>query len=82
MSSNRYMRGLVRVTMIMVAVVWASAQSSKNVPGLSVDRLDLRNVKAETVNYKGRPAVRLISKARPWLQSEFLTQPANVVLRG
>jgi hypothetical protein len=65
MSSRRYMNGLVRFTMIAVAGLWASAQSGKNVPGLSVDHLELRNVKAETVNYKGRPAVRLIDAGAP-----------------
>jgi len=64
MSSRRYMHGLVRFTMIAVAGLWAGAQPGKNVPGLSVDHLELRNVKAETVNYKGRPAVRLIRRRR------------------
>src|SRR5262245_32801016 len=65
MSSNQYVHGLVRATMIMVGVLWAGAQSGKNVPGLSVDHLELRNVKAETVNYKGRPAIRLIDAGAP-----------------
>ncbi len=65
MASKRYVHGLVWFTMILGAIVCARAQSSQNVPGLSVDRLELRNVKAEAVNYKGRTAVRLIDAGAP-----------------
>lgn len=65
MSPKQYVHGLVWFTMILGAILCARAQSSQNVPGLSVDHLELRNVKAEAVNYKGRPAVRLIDAGAP-----------------
>lgn len=63
MSPRRYV--LVQLAIMMVVVVSGHAQSTENVGILSVERLELRNVKAETVNYKGHPAVRLIDAGAP-----------------
>jgi len=62
--SKRYLLGLVGFA-VLGAVLYARSQSGQNVPGLSVDRLELHNVKAETVTYKGRVAVRLIDTGAP-----------------
>jgi len=40
-------------------ILWLHAQSSKNVPGIALDQLELHNVKSEAVNYNGKPAVRV-----------------------
>jgi hypothetical protein len=58
--ARQYVRGLVLYMMAVGSGLWASAQATKNVPTLAVDQVELRNVKAETVNYKGKAAVRVI----------------------
>jgi hypothetical protein len=63
MSPRRY--ALVQLAMMVVAAVSAHAQSTQNVPTLSVDRLELRNVKGEAITYKGYPAVRLMDVGAP-----------------
>src|SRR5215469_17003928 len=45
--------------MMPSAILWLHAQTSQNVPGMTLDRLELHNAKAEAVNYKGKPAVRV-----------------------
>src|SRR3989442_5032626 len=45
--------------MMPSAILWLHAQSSQNVPGIALDQLELHNVKAEAVNYNGKPAVRV-----------------------
>jgi hypothetical protein len=45
--------------MMPSAILWLHAQSSQNVSGIALDRLELQNVKAEAVNYVGKPAVRV-----------------------
>src|SRR5258708_37948979 len=47
------------LTMMPSAILWLHAQSSQNVPGIALDQLELHNVKAEAVNYNGKPAVRV-----------------------
>ncbi len=65
MPSSRCLRIFVLFTMIFGAALWARAQSNQAVPGLSVDHLQLRNVKAEVVNYRGQPAIRLTDVGAP-----------------
>src|SRR5437762_12990772 len=48
-----------RLTMMPSAILWLHTQSSQNVPGIALDQLELHNVKAEAVNYNGKPAVRV-----------------------
>ena len=45
--------------MMPSAILWLHAQTSQNVPGMTLDRLELHNAKAEAVDYNGKPAVRL-----------------------
>ena len=45
--------------MMPSAILWLHAQTSQNVPGMTLDRLELHNAKAEAVNYNGKPAVRV-----------------------
>jgi len=65
MTTQSQIRTLVLLTMVVSVAPAAPAQSSQNVPRLSVDGLVLRNVKAEAVTYKGRSAVRLSDAAAP-----------------
>jgi hypothetical protein len=65
MSQRARVQKLILFATFFSAVLWAQAQSAPNVPGIKVERLELRNVKAETVNYKGRPAVRLVDAGAP-----------------
>jgi len=58
---------LVQLAMITIAVLSVRAQSVRNVPAPSIDRLELHNVKGEAVSYKGHPAVRLIDVGAPGL---------------
>src|SRR5437764_253594 len=59
--ARQYVHALVFFMTAVGSGLWASAQATKkNVPTLAVDQLELRNVKAETVNYKGKAAVRVI----------------------
>ena len=45
--------------MMPSAILWLHAQASQKVPGMTLDRLELHNAKAEAVDYNGKPAVRL-----------------------
>jgi hypothetical protein len=45
--------------MMSSAVVRLHAQSSQNVPGIVLDRLELHGVTAQAVTYNGKPAVRV-----------------------
>jgi len=45
--------------MVPSAILWVHAQSSQNSPGITLDRLELHDVKAEAANYEGKPAVRV-----------------------
>ena len=45
--------------MMPSAIFWLHAQSSQNVSGIALDQLEMHNVKAEAVNYNGKPAVRV-----------------------
>lgn len=67
MRSMRYITELVlfAVTQFVAALMYA--QSTANAVKLSVDRLELRNVKAEAVTYNNRSAIRLIDAASPEL---------------
>lgn len=62
MSPRRY--ALVQLAMMVVLAVSAHAQSTENVRTLS-ERLELRNVKADAITYKGYPAVQLIDVGAP-----------------
>jgi len=45
--------------MMSSATLLLDAQSKQDAPGIVLDRLELHNVKAEAVNYAGKPAVRV-----------------------
>jgi len=45
--------------MVPSAILWVHAQSSQNSPGITLDRLELHDVKAEAANYEGKRAVRV-----------------------
>lgn len=57
---KHHVYGLARYTLILGLILLARAQSTQQVAGLSIDHMELRNVKAETVTYKGQSAVRLV----------------------
>src|SRR6184192_2331188 len=59
MPTKKYLQKFVLLTMTPCAILPLHAQSSRNVPGIALDRLELHNVKAEAVNYDGKPAVRV-----------------------
>lgn len=59
MPAKRFAQTFVLLMMMPSAVFWLHAQSSQNVPGLALDRLESHNVKAEVVNYNGKTAVRV-----------------------
>lgn len=59
MQTKKLLQRFVLLTMMPCAIFRLHAQSSQNVPGLALDRLELHNVKAEAVNYKGKSAVRV-----------------------
>ena len=56
---------LILLTMIFGSVLGAGAQSNQNVVRLTVSELELHNLRAETVHYKGRAAIRLVDNAAP-----------------
>ena len=56
---------LVQFAAIVVAAFAVHAQSSHSVPVLSVEQLELRYVKAETVTYQGRSGVRIVDVGAP-----------------
>ncbi len=58
MPTKKFLQRFV-LTMMPSAILWLHAQSSQNVPGIALDQLELHNVKAEAVNYNGKPAVRV-----------------------
>jgi hypothetical protein len=60
MASKKFVLGCVLLVLMMAsAILWVRAQSEQSVPGIALDQLELHNVKAEAVNYAGKPAVRL-----------------------
>ena len=59
MPTKKFLQKFVLLTMTPCAILPLHAQSSRNVPGIALDRLELHNVKAEAVNYDGKPAVRV-----------------------
>ena len=58
MPTKKFLQRFV-LTMMPSAILWLPAQSSQNVPGIALDQLELHNMKAEAVNYNGKPAVRV-----------------------
>src|SRR5260370_4541025 len=58
MPTRKFLQRFV-LTMMPSAIFWLPAQSSQNVPGIALDQLELHNMKAEAVNYNGKPAVRV-----------------------
>src|SRR5438105_10215332 len=65
MTTKTFVGALALLAMIQCAALWLRAQSSQNVPQIAVERLELHNVKAEAINYKNRPAVRLSDVGAP-----------------
>src|SRR5260370_36594842 len=59
MPTKKFVQRLVLLTMVPSAIFWVHAQSSQNSPGITLDRLELHDVKAEAANYEGKPAVRV-----------------------
>src|SRR5262249_53347584 len=47
------------LTMMSSSILLLAAQSKQDATGIVLDRLELHNVKAEAVNYLGKPAVRV-----------------------
>ena len=59
MPTKKFVQTFLLLTIMPSAILWLYAQSSQNVPGMTLDRLELHDVKAEAVNYNGKPAVRV-----------------------
>ena len=59
MPTKNFVKTFLLLTMMPSAILWLHAQASQNVPGITLDRLELHDVKAEAVNYNGKPAVRV-----------------------
>ena len=59
MPTKKSVQIFVLLTMLPSAILWLRAQSSQNVPEVALDQLELHNVKAEAVNYNGKPAIRV-----------------------
>src|ERR1700746_4060515 len=59
MPTRKFVQRFVLLTIMPFAIPWLHAQSSQNIPGIALDQLELHNVKAEAVNYNGKPAVRV-----------------------
>src|SRR5438477_4768645 len=59
MPTKKFVQTFVLLTMMPSAILLLHAQSNQNVPGIALDQLELHNVKAEAVNYNGKPAVRV-----------------------
>src|SRR5215467_1059491 len=59
MPTKKLLQRFVLLTMMSSAILWLHAQSSQNVPRIAPDQLEMHNVKAEAVNYDGKPAVRV-----------------------
>ena len=59
MPTKNFVKTFLLLTMMPSAILWLHAQASQNVRGITLDRLELHNAKAEAVNYSGKPAVRV-----------------------
>jgi len=59
MPAKRFVPRFVLLMMMPSAIFCLHVQSSQNVPGIALDRLELHNVKAEVLSYNGKPAVRV-----------------------
>lgn len=59
MPAEKFLQRFILLTTMACAALWLRAQSTPNVPGIPLDGLELHNVKAEAVNYNGKPAVRV-----------------------
>ena len=59
MPTKNFVQTFLLLTIMPSAILWLHAQASQNVPGITLDRLELHDVKAEAVNYNGKPAVRV-----------------------
>ena len=59
MPTKNFLQTFLLLTMMPSAILRLHAQASQNVPGMTLDRLELHDVKAEAVNYNGKPAVRV-----------------------
>ena len=59
MPTKKSVQIFVLLTMLPSAILWLRAQSRQNVPEVALDQLELHNVKAEAVNYNGKPAIRV-----------------------
>jgi hypothetical protein len=88
MPTKKCLQKFVLLTMTPCAILSLHAQSSRNVRGIALDRLELHNVKAEAVIYDGKPAVRvdappnaangaLVPEASPSQGAHMRVQSAN-----
>ena len=59
MPTKNFVQTFLLLTIMPSAILWLHAQASQNVPGMTLDRLELHDVKAKAVNYNGKPAVRV-----------------------
>ena len=59
MPTKKLVQTFLLLTIMPSAILWLHAQASQNVPGMTLDRLELHNAKAEAVNYNGKPAVHV-----------------------
>ena len=59
MPTKKSVQTFLLLTMMPSAILWLHAQASQNVPGMTLDRLELHSAKAEAVNYNGKSAVRV-----------------------
>jgi hypothetical protein len=59
MPTKKFVQTFLLLTIMPSAILWLHAQAHQNVPGMTLDRLELHNAKAEAVNYNGKPAVRV-----------------------
>ena len=51
MPTKNFVQTFLLLTIMPSAILWLHAQASQNVPGMTLDRLELHDVKAEAVNY-------------------------------
>ena len=59
MPTRTFVQTFLLLTIMPSAILWLHAQARQNVLGMTLDRLELHNAKAEAVNYNGKPAVRV-----------------------
>ena len=59
MPTKKLVQTFLLLTIMPSAILWLHAQARQNVLGMTLDRLELHDVKAEAVNYNGKPAVRV-----------------------